>query len=319
VNNPPEDITTAYSKALLEVGRAFPQVVVLDADIADSCKTEEFHTAFPERAFDLGVAEQSLPTFAAGLALMGMIPFYNSFAIFSVTRGVDMIRQSIAYNRANVKIIGHAAGQSMGYTGPSHHTIEDISILRAIPGITILSPCDAIETRQMVWQMAETEGPMYLRLVRAVVPNVHAEDYQFEFGKTELLRKGKDISIYVTGDVVVFALELHELLKKQGFEAQVVNVPTLKPLEPEEIIKYEGNTTGAITIEDHNIYGGLGSAISEIYARNVCKPVIRMGIEDTFTESDDRDVLRSSYGINLDRAFSNAREIINGSTRSNLM
>jgi transketolase len=297
-----EDITKAYSEALVEVGHAFPNVVVLDSDIADSCQTEEFRRIFPERAFDLGVAEQSLPTFSAGLALVGKIPFYNSFAVFSVNRGVDMIRQSIAYNAANVKIIGHAAGQSMGYTGPSHHTLEDISILRAIPGMTILSPCDAHECRQMVWKMAEIDGPIYLRLVRSAVPDVHCPDYRFEIGKTERLTEGSDLSVYVTGDLVKLALQLHKMLSGMEIHAQVVNVPTIKPLDVEEILQHGRLTRAAITIEDHNIFGGLGSAIAEIYASCLSKPVKIMGIPDTFTESDDGSVLRSVYGLNLERA-----------------
>jgi transketolase len=299
----PEDITTAYGEALVEVGRAFPNVVVLDADIADSCRTEAFREAFPERAFDLGVAEQSLPTFAAGLALVGMIPFYNSFAVFSVARGLDMIRQSVAYNRANVKIVGHAAGQSMGYTGPSHHTLEDFSLLRAIPGLTILSPCDGCETRQMVWRMTEQAGPMYLRLVRATVPDVHTPDYRFEIGRTELLCSGSDLSIFVTGDLVVLALELAQALNQRGLSAQVVNVPTIKPLLPQEILRHGKQTRAALTIEDHNIYGGLGSAVAEIYAEHLRKPLRRLGVPDTFTESDDGSALRRAYGINLERAL----------------
>jgi transketolase len=308
---PIEDITQAYSQTLVEVGHAYPNVVVLDADIADSCQTEAFHAAFPERAFDLGVAEQSLPTFAAGLALVGKIPIYNSFAVFSVTRGVDMIRQSIAYNRANVKIIGHAAGQSMGYTGPSHHTIADFSIFRAIPAITILSPCDAKEVRQMVWKMMETDGPMYLRLVRNAVPDFHKEGYRFEIGKTERMREGDQISIFVTGDMVVLAVRLHEVLLEQGIRSQVINVPTIKPLEAEEILPHGQLTQAAITIEDHNIYGGLGSAIAEIYAAHLKKPVKCLGIPDTFTESDDGAVLREAYGLNLEHALELAKEALN--------
>lgn len=305
-----KDITTAYGEALVEVGEAYPNVVVLDADLADSCKTEAFHKTFPERAFDLGVAEQSLPTIAAGLALVGKIPFYNSFAVFSVSRGVDMIRQSVVYNQANVKIVGHGAGQSIGYTGPSHHTVEDISILRALPGLVILSPCDAVETQQMVWEMAAYDGPMYLRLVRATVPNVHKPDYQFEIGKTERLLEGSDISIYVTGDLVTLALELHAVLREKGISAQVVNVPTIKPLAKEQITRHGELTSGAITIEDHNIYGGLGSAVAEIYAESLLKPLARLGIPDTFTESDDAMILRIAYGINIDNAISKARSII---------
>jgi len=307
----PQDITEAYSEALVEVGAAYPNVFVLDADIADSCRTEPFYKAFPDRAFDLGVAEQSLPTIAAGLALVGKIPFYNSFAVFAVSRGVDMIRQSVAYNRANVKIVGHAAGQSMGYTGPSHHTLEDFAILRSLPHLVILSPCDAVEARQMVWAMAEHDGPMYLRLVRAAVPHVHAPDYRFVIGRTEWLREGSDLSIFVTGDLVVLALELHDALRAQGISAQVVNVPTLKPLPAEEIVRHGSLTEGALTLEDHNIFGGLGSAVAEIYAEHLCKPVKRLGIPDTFTESDDVAVLRSAYGINLNHALQQAASILN--------
>ena len=310
MTGPAEDITKAYSEALVEVGRAFPSVVVLDSDIADSCQTEAFNHEFPERTFDLGVAEQSLPTFAAGLALVGKIPFYNSFAVFAVTRGVDMIRQSIAYNRANVKIVGHAAGQTMGYTGPSHHTLEDFSILRAIPGLTILNPCDAIETRQMVWAMAEYDGPVYLRLVRAAVPNPHQPGYRFEIGKAELMRDGGDLSIFVTGDLVILALQACSALAQQGVSAQVINVPTLKPLPSQEILQYGEQTRAALIIEDHNILGGLGSAVAEVYAERLCKPIRRMGIPDVFTESDEGAVLREAYGLNLEHALELAMECL---------
>ena len=295
----PVDIATAYSEALIEIGRAFPNVVVLDADIPDSCMTEPFYKAFPGRAFDLGVAEQSLPTFAAGLALVGKIPFYNTFAVFAVRRGFDMIRQSVAYNRANVKIVGHAAGQSLGYAGPSHHTLEDISVLRALPNMTILSPSDAIEARQMMWWMVEYDGPVYLRLARVAVPPFHAPDYRFELGKTELVRAGSDVSVFVTGDLIMLALQLHDTLKAEGINVQVVNVPTIKPLLPQEIVCHGKSTRGAITLEDHNIIGGLGSAVAEIYAEYLQKPVKRIGIPDTFTESDDCDVLRGAYGLSV--------------------
>ena len=258
----------------------------------------------------MGVAEQSLPTIAAGLSLVGKIPFYNSFAVFAVSRGVDMIRQSVAYNNANVKIVGHAAGQSMGYTGPSHHTLEDISILRAIPNITILSPCDAVETTQMVWKMAETEGPMYLRLVRATVPNFHKENYKFEIGRTELLKEGNDITIFVTGDMVILAMEVRDIFNSQGISCKIVNIPTIKPINVEEIIKHGQGTLGALTIEDHNIIGGLGSTIAEIYAEFLQKPVKRLGIPDIFTESDDAVILRLEYGLNVDLAIRLAREIL---------
>jgi transketolase len=308
--NSPVDITAAYSNALVEVGKVYPNIVVIDSDIADSCMTEAFRAEFPARSIDLGVAEQSLPTIAAGLALVGKIPFYNSFAPFAALRGVDMIRQSIAYNRANVKIVGHAAGQSMGYTGPSHHTVEDIAAMRAIPGLVILDPCDADEATQMVWKMAEYSGPVYLRLVRSAVPPVHAPGYRFEIGKTELLRDGSELSIFVTGDLVILALQLHQALLQEGISSQVINVPTLKPLPASQVVQYGERTAGAVTIEDHNVIGGLGSAISEIYAEFLRKPVKRLGIPDTFTESDEGAVLRRAYGINLETAIEKARQIL---------
>jgi transketolase len=301
--DPVIDIPTAFSETLVEVGRAHENVVVLDADIADSCKTESFHAAFPERAFDLGVAEQSLPTFAAGLALTGKIPFYNTFAVFAVHRGLDMIRQSVAYSQTNVKIIGHCAGQSLGYAGPTHHTVEDLSVMRALPHIVILCPSDAEETRQMVWWMTEYEGPVYLRLSRSAVPPIHASDYQFEVSKTERLRDGDDVSVFVTGDLALLALELHDAMKAARIGVQVINAPTLKPLPPKEIIRHGEHTRAAITIEDHNIIGGLGSMVAEIYAENnLQKPLKRIGIPDTFTESDDRDVLLEAYGVSLETA-----------------
>jgi transketolase len=296
------DITTAYSKALVKVGEQVPNLVVLDADIPDSCMTEDFHRAFPDRAFDLGIAEQSLPTFAAGLALMGKIPFYNTFAVFAVHRSLDMIRQSVAYNRANVKIVGHAAGQALGYAGPTHHTLEDVAVMRALPNMVILSPADGQEARQMVAWMAEYDSPVYLRLSRSKARDVYSPDYQFEMGKPYLLKEGNDVTVFATGDLVGMALDLHEQLSDENISIQVVSVPTLKPINADQILQLGKRTYGALTIEDHNVYGGLGSAIAEIYAQYLQKPVHRLGIPDRFTESDDREVLLHAYGVNLQEA-----------------
>lgn len=304
------DIETAFGEALVQVGELDKRVVVLDADLADSCMTEPFYRAFPGRAFDLGVAEQSLPTFAAGLALVGKIPVYNTFAAFAVHRSLDMIRVSVAYNRANVKIVGHAAGHSLGYAGPSHHALEDINALRGLPDMVLLSPADEVETRQMVHWMVGYEGPVYLRLTRAVVPDFHNPGYEFFPGKTERVREGRDLSIFSSGDLITLALEIHERLRAEGIEAQVVNVPCLKPLPAEEILRHGRQTRAAITIEDHNIYGGLGSAVAEIYAERLQKPLRRVGIPDTFTESDDRPVLLEAYGVNLEAGLRCARELL---------
>jgi len=305
-----EDITEAYGEELLELGRHVPGFVVLDADIADSCRTEKFRNAFPEKSVDLGVAEQSLPTFSAGLALAGKIPFYNSFAVFAVHRGVDMIRQSIAYNNANVKIIGHASGQSMGYTGPSHHTIEDLSVLRALPTMSILCPCDAVEVRKMMWWMVRHEGPVYLRLTRGKVPVLHTNEYEFEIGNTELLASGSDVGIFSTGDMTHTALQIRESLLKIHVHARVVHVPAVKPLPAGQIVPHGEGTKCGITIEDHNVYGGLGSAVAEIYAEHVQKPLRRLGIPDRFTESDEGSVLRNAYGLSVKDGVDAVRELL---------
>jgi len=296
--------------ALASIGAENEAVVVLDADIADSCKTESFRAEFPERSFDLGVAEQSLPTFAAGLALSGFIPICNSFAVFVAERGLDLIRQSVAYNRANVKLVGHSAGQSMGYTGPSHHTLEDVSALRAIPGMTILSPSDARQVGQMMERMVTHDGPVYLRLARANALDIHDERYEFKIGETVLLREGSDVAIYFTGDLAEIAFSVADRLSADGHSARIVEVPTVKPLDPSEIVRHAEVSAGAITLEDHNILGGLGSAISEIYATFVCRPVRRVGIRDTFTESDTGDKLRDAYGLSVQAALDAACSVL---------
>ena len=307
---PSEELTAAYGAALVELGKHNDRVIVLDADIADSCRTEEFRKAFPERSFDLGVAEQSLPTVGAGLALCGKIPFCNTFAVFAATRGLDMIRQSVCYNRANVKIVAHAAGQSMGYTGPSHHALEDIAALRALPYMTILSPCDGVEVRAMLPVMAELDGPVYLRLTRATVPTIHAGDYRFKVGQTVRLADGQDLTLFATGDLVHMAMAARDALGREGVAARVVDVPCLKPLADEEIIKHGEDTGAAITIEDHSIFGGLGSIVSETYAAALCKPVVRIGIPDIFTESDEYQKLRAKAGISVESIAGAARQLL---------
>jgi len=293
-----KDVTAAYSEALVEVGLADPRVMALDADLPDSCMTEPFYRACPGRAIDLGVAEQSLPTFAAGLALVGKVPFYNTFAVFAVGRSFDMIRLSVAYARANVKIVGHAAGLSLGYAGPSHHALEDVAMMRALPGMVVLQPADAEECRQMVWWMKDYAGPVYLRLTRARVPDVHAAGWRFEMGRTEQLREGCDVTLYTTGDLWVQALRVAERLAGEGIGVQVVNVSTLKPLPPGEIVRHAQATRCGTTMEDHHVVGGLGSAVAEVYAEFVPERALRrLGIRDTFTESDDCDVLRAHYGL----------------------
>lgn len=292
-----KNLALEFADILVEIGTKYPEVVVLDADLPDSCKTEKFAKSFPKRVWDIGIAEQSLPTISAGLALIGKIPVYNSFAVFAVHRGVDMIRQSICYNNTNVKIIGHAAGVSMGYTGPSHHTIEDIALLRSMPGMCILQPSDAVELKQMMYAAIDHYGPVYLRLPRSTVPNHHGSDYEFKIGQPDVISEGTDISLFFTGDLYPKVLEILSGLKQRKISAQVVNLPTIKPIDVDSIIRLGNKTKAAVTLEDHNIMGGIGSMIAEIYAEHLQKPVKRMGINDTFTESADADLLRERYGL----------------------
>jgi transketolase len=295
------DFARIYAETLVAVGEKFTDVIVVDADLPDSCGTELFRRRFPDRAWDIGIAEQSLPSVSAGIAMGGLVPIYNSFAVFAVHRGVDMIRQSVCYNRANVKIVGHAAGQSMGYTGPSHHTLEDIALLRALPGMTILQPADGIELAQMMFAMVEHEGPVYLRVPRVVVEPTHRGDYTFRLGQPDLIKAGNDVTFFVTGDPLRRVLALARRLEHEhGISAQVVNIPTIKPLNVEAVVQLGRNTRAAVTVEDHNVFGGLGGAIAEIYSEHLQQPVRRVGIPDTFTESADGPALQNRYGLSDD-------------------
>jgi transketolase len=292
------DFAKVYADALVAVGEKHANVVVVDADLPDSCGTELFRRRFPDRAWDIGIAEQSLPTVSAGLAMCGLIPIYNSFAVFAVHRGVDMLRQSVCYNRASVKLVGHAAGQSMGYTGPSHHTLEDLALLRALPGMTILQPADGIELTQMMFAMAEHDGPVYLRVPRVVIEPTHARDYIFRRGQPDLIKPGRDVTFFVTGDPLRRVLALAGRLERErGISAQVVNISTLKPLDVAAVVQLGRNTRAAVTVEDHNVFGGLGGAIAEIYSEHLQQPVHRVGIPDTFTESADGPALQNRYGL----------------------
>ena len=300
------DLAKVYSETLVAVGEKHGNVVVVDADLPDSCGTELFRRRFPDRAWDIGIAEQSLPTVSAGLAMCGLVPIYNSFAVFAVHRGVDMIRQAVCYNRANVKIVGHAAGQSMGYTGPSHHTLEDLALMRALPGMTILQPADGIELAQMMFAMVDLEGAVYLRVPRVVIDPTHDGQYRFQLGRPDLIKPGRDLTFFVTGDPLRRVLALARRLEaEQGISVQVVNIPTIKPLDVSAVVQLGRNTRAAVTVEDHNIFGGLGGAIAEIYSEHLQQPVRRVGITDTFTESADGAALQNRYGLS-DEAISAA-------------
>ncbi|WP_148871612.1 transketolase family protein, partial [Neomoorella thermoacetica] len=255
----------AYGKALVELGRQNSQVVVLDADLSKSTMTRYFAQEFPERFFNMGIAEQSLMATAAGLGLSGKIPFASTFAVFATGRAYDQVRNGIAYPKVNVKIAATHAGLTVGEDGASHQAVEDVTLMRAIPNMTVIVPADGEETRQAVFAAAAYQGPVYIRLGRPAVPVIYNEDYRFQIGRAHTLRRGKDAAIIACGVMVHEALRAAEELAAAGLEVMVVNMSTIKPLDREAVLA--AAATGAVvTAEEHTVIGGLGSAVAEVLA-----------------------------------------------------
>lgn len=299
----------AYGETLLELGAKNKDVVVLDADLAKSTKTYDFGKRYPERFFDMGVAEQNMVGTAAGLALGGKIPFASSFAVFATGRAYDQIRNSVAYPGLNVKIAASHAGITVGEDGASHQMLEDISLMRTLPNMTVIVPADAVETRQAILFSAEYQGPVYIRLGRSGVPVIYDEEYRFQMGKASLLRDGKDVTIIATGIMVSRALEAAEKLRLENVEARVLNMSTIKPLDTEAIVAAARETGAVITAEEHSIIGGLGSAVAEVLAE--LHPVLlrRVGVADRFGESGAGEVLLQKFGLTAEHIFEKAKEI----------
>jgi transketolase len=293
----PLDASIAYGKALIEVGEKNPQIVIVEADLADSCHSDLFRARFPERSVEVGVAEATAVEVGAGMAFAGKIPFVNTFAVFATSRTFDQIRQTVAYGQANLKICGAAAGVSLGYAGCSHHAIEDLALMRALPNMTVCSVSDAIETRWMVHAVAEFEGPVYLRLNRSKKPPIFEETYRPQIGKAVIVKTGEDVTLFATGDMLFETLEAAETLAQQGYSAEIINIHTLKPLDIDTVISSAGKTGAVVTVEDHNIIGGLGGAIAECLSEHLPTPMCRIGHRDSFCESDSAKVLREAYGM----------------------
>ncbi|MDR3539941.1 MAG: transketolase C-terminal domain-containing protein [Desulfosporosinus sp.] len=287
----------AYGKALLVLGAENPEVVVLDADLSKSTKTAEFGKKYPERFFNMGIAESNLLGTAAGLAAAGKIPFASTFAIFAVGRAFEQIRNSIAYPKLNVKIAATHAGITVGEDGGSHQAIEDVAIMRAVPNMVVLVPADGEETRQVILAAAKYNGPVYVRMGRLEVPLLFGEGYSFEIGKANVLKEGTDVAIMANGVMVSMALEAAELLAAEGINVSVVNVASVKPLDEETIVRVAKQTKAVVTAEEHNIIGGLGSAIAEVLGEKQPTPMVRVGINDTFGESGRPQELLEKYGL----------------------
>lgn len=301
----------AYGKALVKLGKINDDVVVLDADLSKSTKTNDFLKAYPNRFFNMGIAEQNLVGAACGFAAAGKIPFASTFAMFATGRAFEVIRNSVCYPKLNVKICATHAGITVGEDGGSHQSVEDISLMRSIPNMTVVVPADGVEAEKMIFAAAEFNGPMYVRLGRSAVPTIFEQDYNFEIGKGVVLRDGNDATIIACGIMVNEAIIAADMLKEENINARVINMSTIKPIDTELIIKAAKETKAIITAEEHSIIGGLGSAVSEVVSENHPIIVKKVGVNDSFGESGTPNELLEKYGLNAKNIVEKVKEALN--------
>lgn len=299
----------AYGEALVELGKINKDVVVLDADLTKSTKTNLFKDAFPERHFNVGIAEADLIGTAAGLAASGKIAFASTFAMFAAGRGFEQIRNTVAYPKLNVKIAPTHAGISVGEDGGSHQSVEDIALMRSIPGMVVLSPADAVETKKMIFAAAEYNGPVYIRMGRLDVETIFDEDtYDFQIGIANTVREGNDVTIAATGLMTAEAIKAADILAKEGISVRVINVGTIKPLDGETILKAAQETKFIITAEEHSVIGGLGSAVSEFLSEVHPTKVKKLGIYDKFGQSGKANELLEKYELTAAKLVAMVKE-----------
>ena len=299
----------SYGNALVELGKEHENLVVLDADLAAATKTGVFKKVFPERHIDCGIAECNMIGVAAGLATTGKVPFASSFAMFAAGRAFEQIRNSIGYPKLNVKIGATHAGISVGEDGATHQCNEDIALMRTIPGMVVINPSDDVEARAAVKAAYEHEGPVYLRFGRLAVPVINdREDYKFELGKGVVLREGKDITLIATGLPVAETLEAAEKLAADGIDAKVINIHTIKPLDEELIVEAAKETGKVVTIEEHSVIGGLGSAVCDVLSEKAPTKVLKIGINDTYGESGPAVELVKKYGLDAESIYKKIKE-----------
>ncbi len=301
----------SYGKALKDLAEINKNVVVLDADLSKSTKTAEFKSVAPERFFNMGIAEANMMGVAAGMSTCGKIPFVSTFAMFAAGRAFEQIRNSICYPRLNVKICATHAGLTVGEDGASHQAIEDLSLMRSIPNMTVINPSDDVEAQAAIKAVAEFNGPCYVRLGRAAVNVINDNaDYKFEIGKGVTLKEGNDVTIIGTGIMVDTAIEAAEILKAEGINARVLNIHTIKPIDKELLIKAAKETGAIVTAEEHNVIGGLGSAVSEVLCEEYPIPVLKVGVMDTFGESGKPNELLEAYGLTAKNVAEKAKKAI---------
>jgi transketolase len=301
----------AYGKALVEFADKY-DYVVLDADLAEATKTIYFKKAHPERFFDCGIAEGNMISVAAGLAAAGKMAFASSFAMFAAGRAFEQVRNSVGYPHLNVKIGATHAGITVGEDGATHQCLEDIALMRTIPGMTVVSPSDAVEARAAVEAAMQTYGPFYLRFGRAAVEVINDRpDYKFELGRAVTLREGKDATVIATGIMVSMALEAAKVLEAEGIDVRVINIHTIKPLDVDAVVKAAKETGAIVVAEEHNIIGGLGSAVAEVLVENCPVPMARVGVEDKFGKSGKVAPLLEEYGLTAKNIADKVRKLVN--------
>ncbi|MBQ2799927.1 MAG: transketolase family protein [Lachnospiraceae bacterium] len=299
----------SYGNALAELGAQYPDLIVLDADLAAATKTGIFQKAFPERHIDCGIAECNMVGIAAGLAATGKIPFVSSFAMFAAGRAFEQIRNSVGYPKLNVKIGATHAGISVGEDGATHQCNEDIALMRTIPGMVVLNPADDVEAKAAVKAAIEHVGPVYIRFGRLAVPVINdTPDYKFEIGKGVVLREGKDITIVATGLCVSESLAAAELLAKDGIDAKVINIHTIKPLDEDLIVKAAKETGKVFTVEEHSVIGGLGSAVCDCLSEKAPTKVVKIGVNDVYGESGPAVELVKKYGLDAEGIYKKIKE-----------
>ena len=300
----------SYGSELAAIGKDYPNVVVLDADLTKSTKTNVFQKAFPERHINCGIAEANMAGIAAGLATTGKIPFMSSFAMFAAGRCFEQIRNSIGYPHLNVKIGATHAGVTVGEDGASHQCIEDIALMRAIPGMVVMNPSDDVEARACLRAAVEYEGPVYMRFGRAAVPVINDyPEYKFEIDKGTIVKEGKDVTIVATGVCVESAITAAGMLAAEGIDAEVINICTIKPLDSELIAASARKTGKVVTVEEHSVIGGLGSAVCDALAELAPTPVKKIGVQDVFGQSGTADQLMDFYGLNAEGVYKTVKEL----------
>jgi transketolase len=305
-----KDTRSGFGEGLLELGRKNPKVVALCADLTGSLKMDAFQKEFPDRFFQVGIAEANMMGVAAGMTIGGFIPFTGTFANFSTGRVYDQIRQSIAYSGKNVKICASHAGITLGEDGATHQILEDIGLMKMLPGMTVINPCDFNQTKMATIAIADYEGPVYLRFGRPAIPNFTSTTEPFIIGKALMLNEGTDVSIFATGHLVWKAIEAGHRLAEQGISAEIINIHTIKPLDGAAILASAAKTRCIVTAEEHQLNGGLGDSICQLLAANLPLPVEMVGVNDSFGESGTPDELMKKYGLDADNIVSAALKAI---------